>query len=236
MEWHKKPLAVWGLILLTFGFILNVLMFYMVWPSTYLFFLMMTIGFAFIVISLIIDRIYIKRIDKLIVQLILIPFPVILFWLLYIGKLAESEKYFIPDGYVGRVFVFHNNDGGTETEYENDSRIYRIENDGVLKTKFNENKGMIPLKNLQFLYIDSVGKRESVPLNWGNNIDSTQLCIFGRTFGDFGGVVYQEFIIDTLFNAKYYSNVRTNEMLRLIRKHDLIDLKLETALRIIKNN
>ena len=59
-------------------------MFYMVWPSTYLFFLMMTIGFAFIVISLIIDRIYIKRIDKLIVQLILIPFPVILFWLLYI--------------------------------------------------------------------------------------------------------------------------------------------------------
>ena len=136
---------------------------------------------------------------------------------------------------MGRVFVFHNNDGGTETEYENDSRIYRIENDGVLKTKFNENKGMIPLKNLQFLYIDSVGKRESVPLNWGNNIDSTQLCIFGRTFGDFGGVVYQEFIIDTLFNAKYYSNVRTNEMLRLIRKHDLIDLKLETALRINKN-
>ena len=156
--------------------------------------------------------------------------------MLYIGKLAESGKYFIPEGYVGRIFVFHNHLSGSETEYENDSRIYRIENDGVLKTKFNENKGMIPIENLEFLYIDNSGNRQSIPLNWGAEFDSSKVCVFGRTFGDFGGVVYQEFVIDTLINAKYYSNVRTNEMLRLIRKHDLVDIKLETALRVIKNN
>ena len=235
MKWYKTPLAIWGVILLLLGFILNIMMFSMIWPSTYLFFAMMTIGFVFIVVSLIVERTHLKRIDKLIVQLILIPTPIIFFWFLYIGKLAESEKYLIPVGYTGRVFVFHSHNYGSETEYENDFRVYRITDEGVLKTKFSENKGMIPLENLQFYYIDTIGNRHSIPFEFGTTNDSDNVYVFGRSFGEFGGITYQEFIIDTLLNAKYYHNVRTREWIRMIKKHDLVDLHLETAWNIIDN-
>lgn len=71
----------------------------------------------------------------------------------------EKETYLIPDGYIGTVFVVFNQPDGEEPEYENDRRIYRIPQTGVLFTQLKDEQGII---NQEYFYISPSGQRRKL--------------------------------------------------------------------------
>lgn len=67
---------------------------------------------------------------------------------------AEPEQYLVPEGFVGTVVVFFDQDSVAK-EYSNDSiRIHRVPRNGILKSGFSRSKGIL---NQSFFYVDSTG-------------------------------------------------------------------------------
>lgn len=91
-------------------------------------------------------------------------FPVsLLFLLLVIGyqlNKMESETYLIPQDFRGKGVIYFEESCGTDVEYENGRRIYRIPDDGILITKFTSESGWI---DDEFYSIDSQGDKTLVP-------------------------------------------------------------------------
>jgi hypothetical protein len=89
-----------------------------------------------------------------------------LFLLLLIGcfNTKTPETYLIPDGYQGKITIVFEQDKGRDEEYEGNRRLYRIDTNGILITKFKYESGGL---NQQYYYIKSNGSRQRI------NIDST---------------------------------------------------------------
>ena len=77
---------------------------------------------------------------------------------------AEDTVRLIPEGYIGSVLVIFNQENGEPKEYEEGKRIYRIPENGVLKTQFEPNYGM---QNHQFFYVDKKRSRTEIPFCCG---------------------------------------------------------------------
>ena len=73
---------------------------------------------------------------------------------------AEDTIRLIPEGYMGSVLIIFNQADGQPKEYEDDKRIYRIPDNGILKTQFKPNYGV---QNHQFFYVDKGGDRTEIP-------------------------------------------------------------------------
>jgi hypothetical protein len=71
----------------------------------------------------------------------------------------EKELYLIPEGYVGRVIVIFNQTDGEKPEYENDRRVYRIPETGVLFTQLKDEQGII---NQEYYYVSPNGQRQKL--------------------------------------------------------------------------
>ena len=72
---------------------------------------------------------------------------------------TEPETFLIPEKYRGKVLIVFNSKCGEEIEYENGRRIYKVPNDGILLTKFNDEQGFI---NQEFYLVDKNGNRKSI--------------------------------------------------------------------------
>ncbi|HZV70234.1 MAG TPA: hypothetical protein VFG10_11850 [Saprospiraceae bacterium] len=77
----------------------------------------------------------------------------------------QSEIHYIPEGFIGNVYIFHNIKNGEPRERENGNRIYNIPQSGILKTKFSPNVGVMQNDDIvQFYYVDGSGKiKEKIP-------------------------------------------------------------------------
>mgnify|MGYP003641065344 CR=1 FL=1 len=73
---------------------------------------------------------------------------------------AEDTIRLIPEGYEGTVLIIFNQEDGMPKEYEDDKRIYRIPESGVLRTQFEPNYG---IQNHLFFYVDGNGERTEIP-------------------------------------------------------------------------
>ena len=71
----------------------------------------------------------------------------------------EKETYLIPEGYKGTVLVIFNQLNGEKPEYEDDRRIYRIPQTGVLFTQLKDEQGII---NQEYFYISPNGQRRKL--------------------------------------------------------------------------
>src|SRR5699024_6655276 len=71
----------------------------------------------------------------------------------------EKELYLIPEGYVGKVVVFFNQADGEKHEYENDRRVYRIPETGILFTQLKDEQGII---NQEYYYVSPNGQRRKL--------------------------------------------------------------------------
>ncbi|MFS4469710.1 DUF6843 domain-containing protein [Maribacter sp. 2210JD10-5] len=69
---------------------------------------------------------------------------------------TEPETYLIPSDFRGRVNIIYDQKCGMETEFENDRRVYRIPDDGILLTKFKTPSGLIDHK---YFLVDNNGNR-----------------------------------------------------------------------------
>lgn len=64
---------------------------------------------------------------------------------------TENEKYIIPTGYTGNVFIIFDDPDGNKENYKDGERIYVIPEDGVFKTSFEQQSGG---RNVEYYYSD----------------------------------------------------------------------------------
>lgn len=107
------------------------------------------------------------KISKIIIGLLSFPLTAIIVVIgMYIISFAssyltrpEKELYLIPEGYVGKVVVIFNQADGEKPEYENDRRVYRIPETGVLFTQLKDEQGII---NQEYYYVSQNGQRRKL--------------------------------------------------------------------------
>jgi hypothetical protein len=99
---------------------------------------------------------------------------------------ADKEMYSIPYGFTGRVVIFYNQTDGKPEKYEEGYRVLEIPEDGILKTQFKPNYGVI--KNSQAnqkFYWKSVDGKASRILNRNDEpIDSNIIQVFSVVNGN----------------------------------------------------
>lgn len=96
---------------------------------------------------------------------------------------GENSIRLLPEGYIGSVIILYDQLNGVAKEYENSKRIYRIPENGILRTQFNVNTG---IQNVKTYYLDSTGKRKLIPeiiLKKPKDIDPNQIVCFGDAIG-----------------------------------------------------
>ncbi len=100
---------------------------------------------------------------------------------------GEDSIRLIPEGYQGAVLIIFNQEDGAPKEYEEGKRVYRIPENGVLKTQFKPNYG---IQNHQFFYLNNKGERTEIPFVVINSkeeakeIDSNSMhAYFEKTLG-----------------------------------------------------
>lgn len=133
----------------------------------------------------------------------------------------ESETFLIPQDYRGNFVIYFEETCGTDAEYKNGKRIYRIPNDGVLITKFKREFGIV---EDDFYLIDSFGNKTPLPksdtrdFNFNGRLTKTEnepprdrLAVFSRNFNSVKGkgrgysvATYQE-LEDKFSSNKYYT-------------------------------
>jgi hypothetical protein len=107
-----------------------------------------------------------KRGLMLLIGLFVVIFAFVVVYTYQVKKPREADVYLIPNGYHGPVAVIFNQPGGPEAEKEGNHFVYRIPQDGTLKTSTIEpNAGVAKDK---YYYIDEKGNR--VELIHGKNV------------------------------------------------------------------
>ena len=86
-------------------------------------------------------------------------------------KKREESIYLIPKNYEGNVLIIFDQPEGADTLYDGDSRVYKIDTTGVLKTKFSKIKGSHPV---HFYLVDPNGHRTPIKYEaFSKSIDTT---------------------------------------------------------------
>lgn len=101
---------------------------------------------------------------------------------------AAKEKYHIPYGFKGQVFIFFNITNGVEKKYQNGYRIYDIPTDGILKTQFKPNYGYQVVSEYVYVYIDGSGKETPLEVRdrYYKSTDSNEVFITAGSNGKYG--------------------------------------------------
>lgn len=109
-----------------------------------------------------------------------------------LGCVHKSEKniHLIPYNFKGPVVIFFNQVNGEIEKYDNDFRVYDIPENGIFKTQFSPNDGILndPNNNELYFFIDSLGNRNEIPVRWGNmsKVDTSKIQVYNIQRGNYG--------------------------------------------------
>ena len=118
---------------------------------------------------------------------------------------GQGEKYLIPDGYRGRIFVFYNQKDGSPAEYDNNHwRVYRFNKNGVLKTQFDVSNGAIPLSNVKFYYNKDTSAKGELKCDWSGNKPRDGFGLFFPQDGSTGDIKWSELVLDSASTISKY--------------------------------
>lgn len=100
----------------------------------------------------------------------------------------EAETYLIEKDYVGPVYVVFGVSKGESGSRQNDIRIYRIPESGILLTQMSLNEGRISPSNLRFFQVSESGEREEIQNYLIRLPDEKQDLEEGTTYVVGGGI------------------------------------------------
>lgn len=72
---------------------------------------------------------------------------------------VRFEKYIIPKGFKGVVYVLTDQEHGEDREYNFFTRVFRIPKSGILFTKFKQKEGF---ENRKFYQVDNLGNLREI--------------------------------------------------------------------------
>jgi hypothetical protein len=104
------------------------------------------------------------RLAKVVFNLLAFPLTLIaVVVLMYLVSFAtssltrpEKETFLIPKNFSGSIYVIYNQNDGQPKEYEGKRRVYRIPDNGILFTQFNDEYGII---DQEYYFVDKAGNR-----------------------------------------------------------------------------
>jgi hypothetical protein len=192
-------LRYFGVAVLVIGIVFNILMIVNeAWP-TYLFFIICLIGIIQIGFS------FYKKI-KIGWQIFwsLIPFA------LGYGYLQidapSKDIYLIPNNFIGKVEILYGSINGQKKESEGLWRIYRIPENGKLKTEYKLKGESISLYNCKFYYIDKNGNRKPMKVYCENCENRDTISVQIVNWGNLGmNGKSQDFYVG-IPNNKFFKN------------------------------
>ena len=65
--------------------------------------------------------------------------------------MKTPETYLIPDGYQGTITIVFEQEKGQDEEFEGNRRLYRVDTNGILITKFKSEDGTL---NEEYFYVN----------------------------------------------------------------------------------
>ena len=185
-------LRYFGLTVLTIGIILNVLMFVENAYPTYLFFIVCGIGIIQFGLSFLSNQI--KKPWQIFWSLI----PFIIGFIYFQSQALSKDLYLIPDGYRGKIVIHYGQLDGQPKEYDGKYRVYRIPQNGGLKTQFEIKGNILNFSNAKYYFIDKAKNKTEIKRDCENCKDrdtSTVQVILGNLSSDNKGT-FQDFFID----------------------------------------
>jgi len=107
-------------------------------------------------------------------------------------KSSEGEDFIIPNNFIGEALIAFEQEDGKEIKYKDGRRIYEINNEGILKTKFEVNPyGIVYDRNF---YYQNGGKYRKLKYIDGHSLlhryyDTTQTNSENKTLIDPDSIV-----------------------------------------------
>ncbi|MES2766550.1 MAG: hypothetical protein V4642_11810 [Bacteroidota bacterium] len=147
-----------------------------------------------------------------------LAFGVISCLFVHCANRAENCIYLIPKGFTGNVVIVFGQKNGEQIEYKNEKRLYRIPENGVLKTKFQKKYG---IANMYFLRESSLKENDTIkymnPADWNNiKLDSSKIAVWNLQSGNklIGKekVHFELLTIGQIKKSDSISNLRSNFM------------------------
>ncbi|MBL3655330.1 DUF6843 domain-containing protein [Fulvivirga sediminis] len=179
----KTPLGIIGILYIFFGLVMNIWMFIDAgWP-TYLYFLSIGLGIFFILINGLI-----KKFRRFKIWQALIGISPVLVYCIFIQVNKPSDDVFIiPANFSGTIVLIYRQEDGAKKEYENRKRIYRIPQNGILKTQFDLKGESAKFGEYYFLTDNGdIVKIEFFPYNQPFP-DSTKIYVYNWDLGSASG-------------------------------------------------
>ncbi len=213
MRRQTNKILLWtGLITIIVGIGLNILMFVSQAYPTYLFFILCGIGIIQIQIVLVFKNIKIGW------QIFWSILPFLTLYGLITKDSASYDIFLIPYGYRGQVVIEYGVQDGTKEEYEGEWRVYRVPENGHLRTKFTIKGNSVRLSESKYFYVDKNGKREELKhfCNQCEYKDTTSIQVIYGSLGTSNNKSFQYFIIEIPNNDyknKGYSIQKTFDLL-----------------------
>jgi hypothetical protein len=94
----------------------------------------------------------------------ILPIPILIFLLMSFQTSSSKNIFLIPEGYKGRILVVHGCDDGESRRFEGLFwRVYPINQDGVLFSKYSFAGDSFDFMNSKFFYVDIDGNRTEIP-------------------------------------------------------------------------
>jgi hypothetical protein len=95
-------------------------------------------------------------------QILVSILPILFISIMMFLETPSENIFLIPKGYTGRVLIIHDCKTGAEKERDGFKRVYRINKNGILKSRFSFAGNSFDFLNSEFYYIDENGKKETI--------------------------------------------------------------------------
>lgn len=147
------------------------------------------------------------------VVVLLLGVGALAYW--YTPESGENEIHSLPNGYTGPVFIILGAEDGSPPEYEDGARLYRIPQNGILKTQFSP---IEDYRDISFYYRKENGERRKIPSGFADsNISSDSVQVLTMQSGWIGQgktsfiryIVGREENKEELYNQMYSVDVET---------------------------
>jgi len=126
-----------------------------------------------------------------------------------IDTVAIREIYLIPKNYIGKIEIYFDQTDGSKIEYEDNIRVYRIPESGILKTQFQFNTGTYYKDCRTYYYVDNKDIRKQLLTTANISAKIEGIVIFiDHNIVEKNKEIGERYFVDSLKHLDKYINLK----------------------------